>query len=120
MTGENPFKQDSSIRSMPENNEEGRGPKKLLSRQKSMDEEAIDKVDKVAIKTGWATGDEKQVFESESESVAVLPTVQLGVRVATPYLEFVKMVCSEKRQTKRVVIEQAIEAYCKEHGYEKI
>lgn len=118
MNADNPFAQGTSFSTLPKSEVSTHGPKKLRPRVKSVDSTTLAKVDKVSVQAGWATDDEKQ--NSNRIIRQKMSTVQLGVRVGDPYLEFVKMVCDQKRQTKRVVIEQAIEAYCRENGFDPI
>lgn len=116
MNDTNPFAQDSTVRSKVESEGVGQ-PIRLRSRIKNVDEKVIERVDKVAVQTGWATDDE---VKNTGAVVEPKMTEQLGVRVALPYLDFVKRMCSEKRQTKRVIVEEALDEYCKKYGFPPI
>ena len=112
----NPFAQDNAIRSKqnPENSEPQIKP--LKARSKHVSDKTLRDVDTVSIRTGWATDDER----ARTNNTATQVTVQLGVRVSESYLKFVKKVCADKRQTKRVIVEEALDEYCKKHGYPDI
>lgn len=119
MAVSNPFEQDTSIRSRTDDGDEPQATQMLRSKKKDISPALMKKVDAASVRVGWATDDEAKSFSTRSEP-AILPSVQLGVRVAEPYLNFVKKVCSEKRQTKRVIVEEALDEYCKKHGYPPI
>ena len=118
MSIDNPFDQSTSIRSKSDDGEGQGGPKVLKSRPKNVSPETLSRVDKVSVSTGWATDDERSATETPKPAPERI--VQLGVRVGEPYVTRLNEICHEKRQTKRVVIEQALEAYCELHGLSPI
>jgi len=113
MSEQNPFAQDVSIRSRHETDQTE--AKLLRSRSKNIDDSIIKRVDKVAVEVGWATDDEVKNGVASGKA-----SEQLGVRVCKTYASFVKEMCSTRRQTKRVIIEEALEAYCEKHGLPSI
>lgn len=122
----NPFGVKSSIKTKPEAEDsetQGATPVPLRSRRKDdVDEKMIRRTDEVALRTGYASYDERRASEKTRTHIKRNKTAgseHLGARVGPEYLEFINRLCNERSQTKRVIVEECIDAWCEKNGLPK-